>query len=82
MRIRTGRFEELRSRGQPGHSKLVEVAATPAVVRHYRGFAFRETPSAQLPVDGASSLPLFEVDGSQAMTDPFVQIAEDARRLG
>src|SRR5690606_21950836 len=96
MRVRTGRFEELRSRGEPGDPQLVEVAdgkghvdehpgvspPAPAIGRHPPGSCFRETSAAQFPVDGSTPFPVLEVDGPEAVPDPFVEVAEDARRVG
>lgn len=82
MRVRTGRFVELRSRGQPRHAEVVEVAdgegevnelcrvspPTAAAVRNRRGFTLGQSPGAQLAIDGCASFPLFEVDGSESVT--------------
>src|SRR5688572_8405561 len=95
MRVRTGRFVELRSRGQPRHAEAVEVAdgegqvdelgrvspPAAAVAGHYRGVAFGQSPGAQLAVDGRAPAPLFEVDGSESVANPLVQLCEDFRSV-
>jgi hypothetical protein len=93
MRVRTGRFKELRSRGKSGKAQLVEVAdgegnvnelrrvppPAAAVGGHSRGAAHRESPGAQFVKDGCAPTPLFQVDGTQSVSNPFVQLTEDIR---
>src|SRR5688572_33112804 len=96
MRVRTGRFEELRLRRQPGDAQPVEVAdregdvdekggvSPPAtgIHRDLCGAAFRKASGAELAVDRRSPLPLLEMHGSQAVADPFVQFGENAWGIG
>src|SRR5438093_2434833 len=44
--------------------------------------AIRDSPGAQFTVDGRAMSPLFELHGPEAVTEPFVEVPEDARRLG
>jgi hypothetical protein len=78
MRVRTGRFVELRSRGEPGPAQAVKVAdgkgrveeecgvVPPAssVDCHLCGADVRESTPSKFPVDDASPFPMLEVDGS------------------
>src|SRR5689334_6644166 len=95
MRVRTRRFVELRSRGQPRYAEAVEVAngeshvdelrrvhpPAAAVVSHDCGSALGETPRAKLAIDGRATPPLFEVNGSEPVPNPFVQVRKDSRRI-
>ena len=42
----------------------------------------RNVPGAQFTVDGCSALPLFELHGTESVAEPFVEVVEDAGRLG
>ena len=94
MRVRTGRFERLRL-GKSGHSDLVgpgdcedgieehPAVAPPAtgVSRYPLGYIGFGPQGRQFPEDRPTALPLFELDGPQAMAHPFVQLSPDAGRL-
>jgi hypothetical protein len=58
------------------HPRVLPPAAT--VARHPRGFDYRETSGPQLAIDGRSPVPLFEMDGSESVTNPFVQVGENS----
>ena len=94
MRVRSGRFEKLRSR-ETEHAETLEVRdsqhpidvaiamAPPASgIRSYpprhRG---RSAQFPQFPERGRASLPMLELDRPQLMPQPFIQRAPDARRL-
>ena len=85
---------ELRSRGEPGQAEPVEVASSAArcegrrgscrppaasVGRRCAGQPVRESPGAQLAVDGRPALPLLELHRPQPVADPLVEVAEDPR---
>jgi len=90
MRVRTGRFEELRSRGKSGQAQSVEVAngkrdidefgrvfpPAPAVGRHLRCLQFRKASGPKFAKDGRTSFSLLEVDSSEPVSNPFVQFAK------
>ena len=94
MRVRSGRFEKLRSR-ETEHAETLEVRdsqhpidvaiamAPPASgIRSYpprhRG---RSAQFPQFPERGRASLPMLELVRPQLMPQPFIQRAPDARRL-
>ena len=83
--------------GQPRNSELVKVAsrearrgwAWPEFFHQRRPLAATpaagrcgHAPCPELPVDGRATFPLLQVQRSQAMTDPFVELAEDLRGVG
>ena len=75
MRVRTGRFDGLRSRGEPGHPQFVEelvrqrdveiqrgVMPPPsAVACNLAGGVVAHPASTQLAIDGRASLPVLEL---------------------
>src|SRR5690606_6202363 len=96
MRVRTRRFAELRLHAKLRDSELGEErVGQGAVERHgrvlppaapvgrdLRRATRREAAGNELAVDRAALPPLLELDGPEAVTDPFVESREDARRLG
>ena len=44
--------------------------------------AIGDAPGAQLAIDRRSTLPLLELRGTQAVTNPLIEAFEDARRVG
>ena len=96
MRVRTGRFDGLRLRGEPGHPQFIEepvrqreveiqrrVMPPPATVAcNSAGGVIAHPASTQLPVDGGTSLPMLELQRPQTMAHPFVDIPKGSRCLG
>ena len=96
VRVCTGRFDGLTSRGEPGHPQFVEesvrqremevqrrVMPPPAAVAcNPTGGVITHPASTQLAIDGGTSLPVFELQRPQAVTYPFVDIRKDPRCLG
>src|SRR5437660_3720186 len=96
MRVRIRRFGRLRSRGEPRDPQLVEVSVWQSDVDgdlgvgpppfRVRGNLRRRTlghsTGAKLAKNRGSSLPLFQLQAPQSVTDPLVEIIEDTRRLG
>lgn len=94
MRVRTRRFESLRSR-QPWNSQPIKVrngqhrfeqpvtVAPPASTsrRHLPGHVLPRSQCLQFPIDRLGPLPVLELDGSEPMTQPLVQLAPDPGRL-
>src|SRR5713226_10639115 len=90
MRVRIRRFEWLRLASKTRDSQPVIVARgqcdvdchacvlPPAagVAGHSRGCVLGHTPGAQLAIDGRAPFPLLELNRSQAVADPFVEVAE------
>jgi hypothetical protein len=48
---------------------------------HLRGSALGQAPGAQLAIGSRTPPPMFQVDGSETVADPFIQVSEDARRI-
>ena len=83
MRVRTGRFEELRS-GETGFSQLVRPSQGQDGVEKHAAVAPPAAPACrplscrfglgsqrqQLPVDGLAAFPLLELDGPYPMSHP------------
>jgi hypothetical protein len=95
MRVRIRRFGWLRLAGKSRHPHSVVVAgietelhergrATPPaarVRRRSRRGAFFYAEFAQFGIDLGAAFPLLELQRSQAVTDPFVVLGEDAGRI-
>ena len=89
MRVRTGRFEELRSR-ESGNAQLVgppegqDRGEKLAATRTSGGVAATVarlglgSQRQQRPVDGLAAFPLLELDGPHPMSRPLVQVAPDS----
>src|SRR2546430_15961914 len=96
MRVRIRRFGWLRLRGKTRDSKSVEVgvgqgdvdrqarvvAPATGVGRNLSRREDRHASGSQLTKNGAASFPLLELQRAQAVTDPPVEVVEDARRVG
>src|SRR5262245_43294583 len=96
MRVRTGRFDGLRSRGDPGHPQFVEefvrqrhvevhrrvVPPPSAVACNLPGSVIPHTASTQLAIDSRTPLPVLELQRPQAMANPFVDVSKNPGRLG
>lgn len=94
MRIRTGRFEELRS-GETGYAKTIKVRARHDGVRQTRAVApptarignhrprqaRRRAECAQFPIHGGAALSVLELNRPEPMPQPFIQRTPDVRRL-
>src|SRR5712692_1449909 len=94
MRVRTGRFEKLRS-CESGNAEAVEVrhrehtvyvretTVPPAVAcsRHQRGQLMRSTKATQAPINRGSAPPVLELDGSEPTAQPRVKVPEHLRGL-
>ena len=90
MRVRTGRFEKLRSRetgqsqsirpvqGQDGVEEHAAIAPpATAIGRHLSRNVSPGTQHQQFPVHGRTAFPVFELDGAQPMTQPLVKLSPD-----
>ena len=96
MRVRTGRFDGLRSCGKPGHPQLIEelvrqghmeihrrVAPPPAAVTcDLSGGAIAHPASTKLPKDGRTPLPVLELQRPEAVANPLIDVSKDPGRLG
>ena len=96
MRVRIRRFGRLRSAGESGDSQVVIVAGgqcqlqrhagvLPPAARvggHLPGHILRRASAPKLPIEGRASFPLAPLSLAQAVTDPFIQVLEEARSLG
>src|SRR5712691_8483561 len=94
MRVRTGRFEKLRS-CESGNAEAVEVgprehavylqqtAVPPALAhpRHQRGQLMGSTETSQATVDRGRTPPVLELDGSESAAQPRVKVSEHLRGL-
>src|SRR6266513_1683517 len=90
MRVRIRRFGRLRSTAKPGYSQRIDGARRQSDVDQDAGVmppAARvdgdlpcsdvgEPERSEVAVRRASSLPLFQLHGTQAMADPFVDVVE------
>ena len=96
MRVRTRRFDGLRSGGELWEAhpfeKLVRKCnvdghagvspPSPGVAGDFRRRSRAETAFYQLSKRGLATFPLFELVGAEPMTDPLVEVRELPRRLG
>src|SRR5512139_2476219 len=93
MRVRTGRFGELRSRGEPRQAEVVEELVRQRDVDRLRrvsppastvrcdssGRVVAHPARSELAIDGRPTLPMFELQRAETMADPLVELRE---RLG
>ena len=96
MRVRTGRFDGLRSACEFRHSQFDEEIIRQRPVERHRGVAppaaavggnpsgdvVGHPTSDQLAVDDPAPFPVLELHGPQPMADPTVDVGERVRRLG
>ena len=95
MRVRIRRFGRLRLTRKSGYSDSVvvadietglhehgRVAPPPASIRRdLRRCVLVYAEFAQFSVDSGAAFPLFELQRTQAVADPFVVVGEDLRRV-
>jgi hypothetical protein len=95
MRVRTGRFDRLRSTSKFGNSqpfeevvrqRLVElhrrvVPPAPAVGGNPSGCFGRHPASNQLAIDDPAALPVFELHRPEAVADPTIDVGEHSGRV-
>src|ERR1700745_2748897 len=96
MRVRTGRFDGLRSLGKAGNSQLVEesvgqremetvcrrVPPSSAVGSDAPGGAVCHAASDHRPIADGAAFPVLELPRTQAVANPLVEVLEDARGFG
>jgi len=94
MRVRTGRFEKLRSTetgyaqpvrpGKVQHRVQKHPAVAPpatSVSRHLCRYSGRRFPGQQIRVDGFGAFPVLELNRPYPMSHPLVQFFPDSRSL-
>ncbi len=95
MRVRIRRFGRLRLIGKSGYSKSVVVAGSESGVDRHGGpmppasvnpcglrrNRVRQSEAAHRGIDLRVALPLFELQRSQPVAEPFVLVSEGLRRV-